>query len=56
MIVDLFAGPGGWDEGSRIAGYEGTLVGLEWEKSACETAVAVPPLLAAAALRAVLPR
>lgn len=40
MILDGFAGPGGWDEGARIAGYEGPLVGIEWDKAACQTAVA----------------
>jgi DNA (cytosine-5)-methyltransferase 1 len=40
VIVDLFAGPGGWDEGARLAGYTGQLVGLEWDHDACRTAVA----------------
>lgn len=40
MIADLFAGPGGWDEGARLAGYTGELVGLEWDMPACRTAVA----------------
>lgn len=38
MIVDLFAGPGGWDTGLRQAGYTGPLAGIEWDLSACRTA------------------
>lgn len=40
MIVDLFAGPGGWDEGARLAGYTGELVGIETDDDACATAEA----------------
>jgi DNA (cytosine-5)-methyltransferase 1 len=40
VIVDLFAGPGGWDEGARLAGYTGDLVGLEIDADACATAEA----------------
>lgn len=40
MILDLFAGPGGWDEGARLAGYDGPLVGLEHDRPACLTATA----------------
>lgn len=40
MILDLFSGPGGWDEGARLAGYTGPLVGIEWDHDACRTAVA----------------
>lgn len=36
--VDLFAGPGGWDEGARKVGLR--TVGLEWDHAACQTAVA----------------
>lgn len=36
--VDLFAGPGGWDEGARQVGLR--TVGLEWDHAACQTAVA----------------
>ena len=39
MIVDLFAGPGGWDEGLRMIGRT-DVVGLEWDAAACATAKA----------------
>lgn len=39
MIVDLFAGPGGWDEGASMIG-RSDVVGLEWDRAACRTAVA----------------
>lgn len=38
MIVDLFAGPGGWDTGARAVGVEP--VGLELDKQACMTRAA----------------
>lgn len=38
MIIDLFAGPGGWDEGVRAAGYTGELLGIEKDEAACATA------------------
>jgi site-specific DNA-cytosine methylase len=39
--VDLFAGPGGLDEGRRLAGHATVpLVGIEWERWACRTAAA----------------
>lgn len=38
-IVDLFAGPGGWDEGATMIGATNTY-GLEFEKNACATAEA----------------
>ncbi|MFC9285668.1 DNA cytosine methyltransferase [Streptomyces sp. NPDC057052] len=38
MIVDLFAGPRGWSEGLRMLGLSD--IGLEWDWSACKTAVA----------------
>lgn len=41
MIVDLFAGPGGWDEGLAMLGRR-DVVGVEWDESACLTAGAVP--------------
>lgn len=40
IVLDLFAGPGGWDEGLRQAGYNGPLIGLENDEAACETAIA----------------
>lgn len=39
MIIDGFAGPGGWDEGLRMIGRT-DVVGLEWDKAACATAKA----------------
>lgn len=39
MIVDTFAGPGGWDEGLRMIGRT-DVVGIEWEPAACATAEA----------------
>lgn len=38
MILDLFAGPGGWDTGLRHAGHTGHIVGLEHAAAACATA------------------
>lgn len=37
MIIDRFAGPGGWDEGLRLLGRT-DVVGIEWDATACETA------------------
>jgi len=39
VIVDLFAGPGGWDEGLRMVG-RADVVGVEWDRAACDTALA----------------
>lgn len=39
LILDLFAGPGGWDEGLRMIGRTDVL-GIEWDESACLTAEA----------------
>lgn len=39
-VVDLFAGPGGWDQGLTDLGFTGTVVGLEWDAAACDTAMA----------------
>lgn len=38
-IIDLFAGPGGGDEGLRLLG-RGDVIGVEWDASACATAQA----------------
>lgn len=38
-VVDLFAGPGGWDCGMRDVGVTDVL-GIEWEPTACATAEA----------------
>lgn len=38
LVVELFAGPGGWSEGLRLAGHSGTAVGFEHDMSACRTA------------------
>lgn len=37
MILDLFAGPGGWDEGLRLLGHT-DVIGVEWDTDACATA------------------
>lgn len=39
MILDLFAGPGGWDEGLRLLGIH-DVEGLEMDPDACATAIA----------------
>lgn len=38
MILDLFAGPGGWSEGLRLLGLSD--VGIEWDDAACRTRAA----------------
>ena len=38
MILDLFAGPGGWSEGLSSLGL--TEIGIEWDSAACRTAKA----------------
>lgn len=38
MILDLFAGPGGWDQGAHQLGLR--TVGVEWDGDACRTAQA----------------
>lgn len=40
MIVQGFAGPGGWCTGLRMAGYDGPAVGVELDRDACRTGVA----------------
>lgn len=37
LIVDLFAGPGGWTQGLRVLGMEDREVGIELEVNACAT-------------------
>lgn len=37
MILDLFAGPGGWDHGLRLLGRTDA-IGVEWDAAACDTA------------------
>ncbi len=39
MILDLFAGPGGWDEGLRLLGVTDVL-GIELDRDACAVAEA----------------
>lgn len=34
-VVDLFAGPGGWDVGAQRLGLDP--VGIEWDDAACQT-------------------
>lgn len=40
MILEGFAGPGGWSTGLRWAGHTGTAVGIELDRDACRTATA----------------
>ena len=40
LVVDSFAGPGGWDHGLRLLGYTGRVVGIEWDTDACQTGIA----------------
>lgn len=40
VVADTFAGPGGWDEGLRLLGYTGPVVGIELDGAACATAEA----------------
>lgn len=37
-MIDLFAGPGGWDEGAKPLGI--APIGVEWDMAACRTATA----------------
>ncbi|MGW5267288.1 DNA cytosine methyltransferase [Rhodococcus sp. NPDC003994] len=37
-VLDLFAGPGGTDTGIRDTGFDGELLGIEWDTAACNTA------------------
>lgn len=38
VVVDLFAGPGGWDEALRLLARGDDVVGVEWDKEAVATA------------------
>ena len=38
LVLDLFAGPGGWSEGLRAIGMAG--VGMQWDRDACRTRAA----------------
>ena len=38
LTLNLFAGPGGWCTGARMAGLDGAMVGIEWDAAACATA------------------
>lgn len=40
IVLDLFAGPAGWDQGLRHAGYRGPLMGIDINLAACHTAMA----------------
>lgn len=52
MIVEGFAGPGGWSEGLRILGRHDA-IGIEWDKSACATARAAGHARIRADIRAI---
>lgn len=39
LVIDCFAGAGGWEEGARIAGFTGRIVGIEKDMAACRTGV-----------------
>jgi DNA (cytosine-5)-methyltransferase 1 len=38
-VLELFAGPGGWAEGLRLAGFTGASIGLDNSRDACVTAL-----------------
>lgn len=40
MILEHFAGPGGWDTGARLAGITDDILGVEIVRSTCDTALA----------------
>jgi len=40
LVLESFAGPGGWSEGLRLAGFQGRAVGVEHDLAACRTAMA----------------
>jgi DNA (cytosine-5)-methyltransferase 1 len=41
LILEGFAGPGGWSQGLRLAGHTGRVVGIEHDSDACATARAI---------------
>lgn len=47
MILDLFAGPGGWDEGARMLAFSATCpcAGLPWHHIAHSMRPAADPIL-----------
>jgi DNA (cytosine-5)-methyltransferase 1 len=55
VIVDLFAGPGGWDEGLALLDHR-DVVGLEWDDDACTTAAAAGHVRVQADVAAIDPR
>lgn len=40
LVLEGFAGCGGWSTGLRMAGFAGMSVGVEWDDAACRTAAA----------------
>jgi len=38
LIRDDFAGPGGWEQGLRLLGHTGPVIGVEHDQAACDTA------------------
>lgn len=54
--VELFAGPGGWDEGARIGGLDLGIVGAELGSDACATAIAAGHRRVQADVRGLDPR
>lgn len=40
LIVDAFAGPGGWDTGLQYLDHDRPVIGFEWDKAACKVRAA----------------
>ncbi|WP_433677598.1 DNA cytosine methyltransferase [Microbacterium gorillae] len=38
-VIDLFAGPGGWDEGARLLDERLDITGVDYSRDACRTAI-----------------
>lgn len=55
-VVDLFAGAGGWEEGLKLAGHNGPMLGLETDPRACAAARAAGHPRAQVDVAAVEPR